>query len=115
MNDDPRVTRIGRFIRRTSLDEIPQLINVFFGQMSLVGPRAMSERDVALFDRGVQRKRFSVKPGITCLREISGRSKLSFEQWLELDLRYIDQWSLLLDLSILLRTIPVVLRGAGAV
>lgn len=114
ITNDPRVTRVGRFLRRTSLDEIPQLFNVIRGEMSLVGPRPMSVRDVNLFDRGIQRKRFSVKPGLTCLWQVSGRSNLPFEKWLELDLWYIEHWSLLLDLKILLRTIPAVLRGTGA-
>jgi lipopolysaccharide/colanic/teichoic acid biosynthesis glycosyltransferase len=82
--------------------------------MSLVGPRPLPLRDVNLFDRGIQRKRFSVKPGITCLWQISGRSNLSFTEWLKLDLWYIQHWSLGLDLRILLRTIPAVFRGAGA-
>jgi exopolysaccharide biosynthesis polyprenyl glycosylphosphotransferase len=112
--DDPRVTPVGRFIRRTSLDELPQLFNVLAGSMSLVGPRPMSVRDVDLFDRGIQRKRFSVKPGLTCLWQISGRSELPFSKWLELDLYYIERWSLFLDLKILIKTIPVVLRGSGA-
>ncbi len=114
MANDPRVTPVGHFIRRTSLDELPQLINVFKGDMSLVGPRPMSVRDVMLFDKGIQRKRFSVRPGIACLREINGRSELSFDRWLELDLEYIDTWSLGLDMQILLRTVPVVLKGSGA-
>jgi lipopolysaccharide/colanic/teichoic acid biosynthesis glycosyltransferase len=83
--------------------------------MSLVGPRPMSVRDVQLFDRGMQRKRFSVKPGLTCLWQVSGRSLLPFSKWLELDLYYIDHWSLSLDFRILIRTIPVVLKGTGAV
>ena len=115
ITDDPRITRLGRFIRKTSIDELPQLINVLRGDMSLVGPRPMSLRDVSLFDKGVQRKRFSVRPGITGLWQVSGRSNLSFDQWIELDLQYIDNWSFFLDLKILFKTIPAVLRGSGAV
>jgi exopolysaccharide biosynthesis polyprenyl glycosylphosphotransferase len=113
--NDPRITRIGRFLRRTSLDELPQIFNVLRGEMSLVGPRPMSERDVNLFDQGVQRKRFSVKPGLTCLWQVSGRSQLPFSKWLELDLYYIKNWSLMLDFKILCKTVPVVLKGTGAV
>ena len=97
--DDPRITRVGRILRRTSLDEFPQIFHVLSGKMSLVGPRPMSTRDVALFDEGKQRKRFSVKPGLTCLWQISGRSSLTFAQWLELDLQYIENWSLWLDIN----------------
>lgn len=115
IENDPRVTRVGGFLRRTSLDELPQLFNVLRGHMSLVGPRPMSLRDVGLFDRGIQRKRFGVRPGLTCLWQVSGRSSLPFSKWLELDLFYIENWSLWLDLKILLKTIPTVLRGSGAV
>lgn len=115
MKNDPRVTPVGKFLRKTSLDELPQLFNVLRGEMSLVGPRPMSIRDVELFDRGIQRKRFSVKPGITCLWQISGRSELPFSKWLELDLKYIEDWSLFLDLKILFKTIPVVILSKGAI
>ncbi|MEM1372180.1 MAG: exopolysaccharide biosynthesis polyprenyl glycosylphosphotransferase, partial [Pseudomonadota bacterium] len=115
MKDDPRVTKLGNFLRRSSIDELPQLINVLRGEMSLVGPRPMSIRDVELFDRGIQRKRFSVRPGLTCLWQVSGRSDLDFDDWLRLDLEYIEDWSLWLDIKILFRTVFVVLTGKGAV
>lgn len=114
IRNDPRVTRIGRVLRRTSLDELPQLINVLRGEMSLVGPRPLPLRDVEGFTADWQRRRFSVKPGITGLWQISGRSATSFERWMEMDMAYIDASSLGLDLKILLRTVPAVLRGTGA-
>ncbi len=114
IRDDPRLTPIGRFLRKTSIDELPQLFNVLKGDMSLVGPRPMSLRDVGLFSEAWLMRRFSVRPGITGLWQVSGRSNLTFEDWVALDLKYIDEWSLALDLGILVRTVPVVLRGTGA-
>jgi lipopolysaccharide/colanic/teichoic acid biosynthesis glycosyltransferase len=111
---DPRITRIGRFLRRTSLDELPQLINILRGEMSFVGPRPLPTRDVSRFNEGRLMRRFSVTPGLTCLWQISGRNEVGFDDWLRLDLDYIDNWSLTLDLRILLRTIPVVINGTGA-
>jgi len=112
---DPRITPIGRILRRSSLDELPQLFNVLKGDMALVGPRPMSLRDVHRFSQASLMRRFSVVPGITGLWQVSGRSNTDFETWMRLDLQYIDQWSLGLDLRILLRTVPTVLAGTGAV
>jgi exopolysaccharide biosynthesis polyprenyl glycosylphosphotransferase len=114
MKNDPRITSLGRVLRKTSIDELPQLINVLKGDMSLVGPRPLPIRDYQGFSEDWQRRRFSVRPGITCLWQIGGRSSVSFEKWMELDLQYIDKWSLWLDLEILVKTIPAVLRGSGA-
>jgi exopolysaccharide biosynthesis polyprenyl glycosylphosphotransferase len=110
---DPRITRTGRWLRRLSLDELPQLFNVLAGQMSLVGPRPPLPRELAGFDK-VQRQRLLVLPGLTGLWQVSGRSDLPFDEMVRLDLRYIEERSLLLDLSILLRTLPSVLTGRGA-
>lgn len=111
---DPRVTRFGTFLRRTSLDELPQLLNVLKGDMSLVGPRPLPLRDVERFDEPWLMRRFSVKPGITGLWQVSGRSDTDFSQAIKLDLKYIDRWSLLMDLGILLRTFSAVVKGDGA-
>ena len=111
MKRDPRVTRIGAFIRKFSIDESPQFFNVVKGDMSLVGPRPPIPTEVNLYQR-TQRRRLSVKPGITGLWQVSGRNEITdFEEWVALDLDYIDRWSLWLDIKILLRTIPAVFRG----
>ena len=113
MKRDPRVTPVGRFLRKTSVDELPQLWNVLVGDMSIVGPRPPIPTEVQHYDPW-HRRRLSMKPGLTCLWQIRGRNEVDFDQWMKLDLQYIDHWSLWLDFKILLRTIPVVLGGFGA-
>jgi exopolysaccharide biosynthesis polyprenyl glycosylphosphotransferase len=113
MRSDPRVTRLGRILRKSSLDELPQLWNVLKGDMSLVGPRPLPDFEVEKFHPW-QRRRMNMRPGITCLWQVGGRNEVGFEDWMRLDLEYIDRWSLWLDISILARTIPAVVRGRGA-
>ncbi|HBC47234.1 MAG TPA: UDP-phosphate galactose phosphotransferase [candidate division Zixibacteria bacterium] len=113
MKNDPRITRVGKFLRKTSIDELPQLINILRGDMSFVGPRPPLADEVMRFDLW-QRRKLSMKPGLTCLWQISGRSDVSFDQWMKLDLEYIDNWSLWHDAQILARTVPAVLKGTGA-
>ncbi len=113
MKNDPRVTRVGRFLRKTSLDELPQLFNVLRGDMSFVGPRPPIPEEVEKYE-GWQRRRLSMKPGITGLWQVSGRNQIDFQQWMKLDLEYIDNWSMWLDFKILIKTILVVLLGKGA-
>jgi exopolysaccharide biosynthesis polyprenyl glycosylphosphotransferase len=112
--NDPRMTPFGSFLRRTSVDELPQLFNVLMGDMSLVGPRPLPLRDYRAFDANWHRRRFSVRPGMTCLWQIAGRNSIPFEKWMELDMRYIDEWSLWLDFKILAGTVPAVVSGKGA-
>jgi exopolysaccharide biosynthesis polyprenyl glycosylphosphotransferase len=115
IDKDPRVTKFGKFLRRSSFDELPQLFNVFRGDMSLVGPRPLPIYEVEQFDSTAHRRRLSMKPGLTCLWQISGRNRIkSFEDWVKLDLQYIDNWSLWVDFEILVKTVPVVALGFGA-
>jgi exopolysaccharide biosynthesis polyprenyl glycosylphosphotransferase len=110
---DPRVTAVGRFIRKHSIDELPQLVNVLRGDMSLVGPRPPLPSETARYETW-QRRRLSVRPGLTCVWQVSGRNQISFEEWMLLDMRYIDHWSLLQDVQLIMMTVPVVLTGRGA-
>ena len=115
MDGDPRITPFGRFLRKHSLDELPQLWNVLKGEMSLVGPRPLPVEEVEKITDCSQRRRLSMKPGLTCLWQIRGRNYVSdFDEWVRLDLEYIDRWSLSLDIRILLQTLPAVLSGRGA-
>ncbi len=113
MKSDPRVTRVGRFIRKYSIDELPQLVNILRGEMSIVGPRPPVPKEVAQYESW-QRRRLSVRPGLTCVWQVSGRNEISFEQWMYLDMQYIDNWSLAQDFGLILKTVPVVLTGRGA-
>jgi len=115
IRNDPRVTRVGALLRRTSMDELPQLFNVLKGEMSLVGPRPLPVRDVSKFDEGWLLRRFCVVPGLTGLWQVNRRKTIDFEDWVRSDFEYIDNWSLRLDIRILLKTIPVVVKGTGAV
>jgi exopolysaccharide biosynthesis polyprenyl glycosylphosphotransferase len=115
LDRDPRITPVGRFLRKWSIDELPQLMNVLRGHMSLVGPRPLPIYEVEKFENTAQRRRLSVKPGLTCLWQVSGRNQVTdFHEWVRLDLKYIDNWSIWLDIKILLMTIPAVLLGLGA-
>ena len=114
ITNDPRITPLGRLLRKASIDELPQLMNVINGDMSLVGPRPLPVRDLQEFNEDWHRRRWSVRPGLTCLWQVSGRSSLPFMKWMGLDFQYIDKWTLWLDLKILFKTIPVVMTGTGA-
>jgi exopolysaccharide biosynthesis polyprenyl glycosylphosphotransferase len=113
ITDDPRITPVGRFLRKYSIDELPQLVNVLRGDMSLVGPRPALPSEVARYE-GWQRRRLSVRPGLTCVWQVSGRDRVSFATWMLLDMRYIDHWSLWEDLRLIVRTLPIVVSGRGA-
>jgi lipopolysaccharide/colanic/teichoic acid biosynthesis glycosyltransferase len=113
IKNDPRVTPLGRWLRKTSIDELPQFFNVVKGDMSLVGPRPPLSNEVKRYDPW-QRRRLSMKPGITCLWQIGGRNNINFRKWMELDIKYIDNWSLWLDTKILAQTIPAVISRKGA-
>ena len=113
LRGDPRITPVGRFLRRYSLDELPQLWNVVRGDMSLVGPRPPIPHEVSQYETA-ERRRLSMRPGLTCIWQVSGRNEIGFDDWVRLDLEYIDGWCLSLDLKILLRTLPAVVNGSGA-
>jgi lipopolysaccharide/colanic/teichoic acid biosynthesis glycosyltransferase len=113
IKNDPRITPIGRFIRKTSIDELPQLINVLKGEMSLVGPRPPLLSEVDQYE-WLHRRRLSIKPGITCLWQVNGRNTVTFRRWMEMDKEYVENWSIWLDIKILALTLPVVLLRRGA-
>ena len=112
IKNDPRITRIGKFLRKTSLDELPQFINVLLGDMSIVGPRPPIPSEVKMYERNLTR-RLSINPGITCIWQVSGRNNISFKRWMEMDMEYIDNWSLALDFIIILKTFRVIFIGNG--
>jgi len=112
IKNDPRVTRVGRFLRKTSLDELPQFINVLRGEMSVVGPRPPVPAEVEVYERW-QRRRLSMKPGITCIWQVSGRNNIPFDQWMKMDMQYIDTWSLKLDFILFIKTLKVMVTGDG--
>ncbi len=114
IRNDPRITKVGWWLRKLSIDELPQIINVIKGDMSLVGPRPLPIRDYKGFNKDWQRKRFSIRPGITCTWQIQGRNDISFEEWMKLDLEYVNNWKFIHDVEILLKTIPAVIKGRGA-
>lgn len=113
MNDDPRITRVGKIIRKTSIDELPQLINIFMGQMSFVGPRPLPTYETALLNEQ-QRQRMFVKPGLVCYWQVCGRNDIPFDEWMKMDYRYINEASMLIDLKLLCKAVPAVLSGKGA-
>jgi exopolysaccharide biosynthesis polyprenyl glycosylphosphotransferase len=113
MRNDPRITPIGRFIRAYSIDELPQLINIVRGEMAIVGPRPPVPKEVAQY-KPWQRRRLSVRPGLTCLWQVSGRNNIGFDEWMMLDLQYVDQWSFAKDVALIGKTVPVVVTGKGA-
>jgi lipopolysaccharide/colanic/teichoic acid biosynthesis glycosyltransferase len=113
MRSDPRITKIGRFIRKYSIDELPQLVNILRGDMTIVGPRPPLPKEVAQY-KVWQRRRLSVRPGLTCYWQVGGRNEIGFDDWMRLDLRYVDNWSLGIDAKLILQTFPVVLGGKGA-
>jgi len=113
MKHDPRITAVGRFIRRYSIDELPQLINIVRGEMSVVGPRPPLPKEVDQY-RTWQMRRLSVRPGLTCVWQVSGRNQIGFEEWMKMDMHYIDHWSLREDFGLVLKTVGVVVRGRGA-